>query len=135
MLYTGVDIIEIGRVEHAYARWGKRFLQRVYTPQEQRDCDGAIHSLAARWAAKEAAAKALGVGLAGFGADAAVGDGNAVRWTDLEVQRGLHNQPALILHDRAARRAAQLHWRAVAISLSHSHEYAIAFVVAQADPA
>ncbi len=135
MLYTGVDIIEIRRVEQAIIRWGERFLRRVYTAEERLDSGRAMHSLAARWAAKEAAAKALGIGLAGFGAAATVGAGNAVGWTDLEIQRGLSGQPLLILHSSAAQRAAMLRWRSIALSMSHSHDYAIAFVVAQAEPA
>ncbi len=135
MLYTGVDIVEIDRIERAITRWGERFLLRVYTTEERAACGAALHSLAARWAAKEAAAKALGVGLAGFGAAATIGLGQAIRWTDLEIQRGPSGQPMLILHRSAAQRAAMLRWRSVALSLSHSRDYAVAFVVAQAEPA
>ncbi len=133
MLYTGVDIIEIGRIEQAIARWGQHFLARVFTPGERRDCGSRIDSFAARWAAKEAAAKALGVGLQGFGAAVSVGSGSAVRWHDLEVQRLATGQPMLILHGAAAQRASALGWQSVALSLSHGRDYAVAFVVAQAD--
>ena len=133
MLYTGVDIVEIGRIEQAVARWGERFLRRVFTPGEQRDSGERTRSLAARWAAKEAAAKALGIGLQGFGAAATVGAGKAVRWLDLEVQRASTGQPTLILHGGAAERAAALGWRSVALSLSHGHDYAIALVVAEGE--
>ncbi|HYN89013.1 MAG TPA: holo-ACP synthase, partial [Ardenticatenaceae bacterium] len=73
MLATGIDLIEIARIEEALERFGARFLDRVYTPAEQRACGRRAPSLAARWAAKEAASKALGVG---------IGD---VRWVEIEV--------------------------------------------------
>jgi holo-[acyl-carrier protein] synthase len=133
MLYTGVDIIEIVRIEQAVTRWGERFLCRIFTSGERRDCGDRMRSLAARWAAKEAGAKALGIGLQGVGAAATVGAGNAARWLDLEVQRAVTGQPMLVLHGSAAERAAALGWRSVALSLSHGHDYAIALVVAQAD--
>src|SRR6185503_11153936 len=67
MLYTGIDLIEIERIERAIARWGERFLQRVFTPAELAAYRTRVPSLAARWAAKEAVAKLLGVGLRGLG--------------------------------------------------------------------
>ncbi len=135
MLYTGVDIVEVARIERAIARWGDRFLLRVFTPAEQRESGLRPRSLAARWAAKEAAAKALGVGVVGPGAARAVGVGNAARWRDLEVRRPPGGPPQLLLHGAAARRAADLGWRHVALSLSHGHDFAVAFVVAEAaDP-
>lgn len=133
MLYTGVDIVEIGRIEQAVTRWGERFLSRVFTPGERRDSGERPRSLAARWAAKEAAAKGLGIGLQGVGAAATVGAGNAVRWLDLEVRRAPTGQPMLLLHGSAAERAAALGWRSVALSLSHGHDYAIALVVAEGE--
>lgn len=135
MLYTGVDIVEVARIERAVARWGDRFLLRVFTPAERRESGLRPRSLAARWAAKEAAAKALGVGLVGPGAARAVGAGNAVPWRDLEVRRSSGQAPRLLLHGAAARRAADLGWRHVALSVSHGHAFAVAFVVAEAvDP-
>jgi holo-[acyl-carrier protein] synthase len=133
MLYTGIDIVEIARIEQAVTRWGERFLKRVFTAGERRDSGERTRSLAARWAAKEAAAKALGIGVQGVGAAATVGAGNALRWLDLEVQRMPTGQPMLLLHGGAAERAEALGWRSVALSLSHGHDYAIAMVVAQAD--
>jgi holo-[acyl-carrier protein] synthase len=133
MIYTGVDIVEISRIELAVARWGDRLLQRVFTPGEQRDSGGRAASLAARWAAKEAAAKALGLGLYGFGAAVAVGSEQAMRLHDIEVRRAPSGQPLLVLHGRAAERAAALGWQSAALSLSHSRDYAVAFVVAQAE--
>ncbi|WP_026370692.1 holo-ACP synthase [Kallotenue papyrolyticum] len=132
MLYTGIDIVEIERIERAIQRWGERFLQRVFTTTELRDAGGRPRSLAARWAAKEAAAKALGVGLSGPGAAAAVGAGVALRWHEIEVRRPAGQPPQLLLHGAAARRAAALGWRVVALSLSHGRQFAVALVVAQA---
>ncbi|HEX6288418.1 MAG TPA: holo-ACP synthase [Herpetosiphonaceae bacterium] len=134
MLYTGVDIVEVTRIELAVRRWGERFLARVFTPGERHDSGDRIRSLAARWAAKEAASKALGIGLQGVGAAATVGSGNAVRWLDLEVRRASTGQPTLVLHGSAAERAQSLGWRSIALSLSHGHDYAIALVVAQGAP-
>ncbi|MDP9316144.1 MAG: holo-ACP synthase [Chloroflexota bacterium] len=133
MLYTGVDIIEIARIEQAITRWADRFIARVFTVSERAESGDQIHSLAARWAAKEAAAKALGIGVAGLGAHAVVGVGIAARWHDLEVRRLPRERPQLVLHGIAQTRAAALGWRSVAISLSHGRDYAVAFVVAQAD--
>jgi phosphopantetheine--protein transferase-like protein len=72
-LYTGIDLVDIERIERAVTRWGARFLRRVYTPAELALCAGRAESLAGRWAAKEAAAKLLGVGLRGIGAALGLG--------------------------------------------------------------
>ncbi len=74
-LRTGVDLIEISRVEAVVQRYGQRFLNRVFSPQEQADSGGRAASLAARFAAKEAAAKALGCGI------------GLVGWLDIEIAR------------------------------------------------
>lgn len=129
-IYHGVDLIEIDRVSHAITRWGALFLQRVFTDQEIADCNGRTSSFAARFAAKEAAAKALGAGLRGVGA----GDAAAVGWRDIEVVRAPSGQPFLRLHRRAAERAAALGWRAISVSLSHGRDTAVASVVALGAP-
>lgn len=118
ILRTGVDLIEIERVQGAITRHGQRFLERVYTPLEIGECAGNAASLAARFAAKEAAAKAFGTG---FG---------QVAWREIEVARGPAREPVLILHGEARRLAEGLgldHW---SVSLTHTREYAAAFVVA-----
>jgi holo-[acyl-carrier protein] synthase len=107
----------------------------VFTAAERAESGERIHSLAARWAAKEAAAKALGVGIAGVGAQAVVGLHTAVRWHDLEVRRPAGQRPTLILHGTAEARANALGWTNVSLSLTHGRDYAVAFVVAQADEA
>lgn len=128
MLCNGIDIIEIARVRRAVERWGERFLRRVYTPGELADCgvaDGAprFESLAARWAAKEAAAKALGRGLSGL----AAGPGELLHFHDLEVVRGSDGRPELRLHGEAA--VAARGFTQIALSLSHSNEHAVASVL------
>lgn len=118
ILRTGVDLAEITRIEEAIARHGDRFLLRIFTSAELVDCNGRVSSLAARFAAKEAAAKALGCGI-----------GN-VSWLDIEVRSDEKNAPSLVLHGEGARLADQLGLTTWSISLSHTSLHAIAFVVA-----
>jgi holo-[acyl-carrier protein] synthase len=120
-LFSGVDSVEIARIAEARARHGDRFLVRVFTHQERLSCQDRIESLAARFAAKEAAAKALGTGVWRHG----------IGWTDLEIVRQPTGAPLLRLHGAAARRAEQLGWHTWSVSLTHDRTRAIAFVVAQ----
>lgn len=120
-LYSGIDLIEIERVQQAIQRHGERFLGRVFTVQELAECNGHADSLAARFAAKEAAAKALGTGIGQVG------------WQDVEIMRGVQNEPLLSLHGAAARLAAEMGWQTWALSLSHTHSHAVALVVAIAE--
>ena len=128
MLYTGIDLIENVRIERAIARWGERFLRRVYTTAELAAYRGRTRSLAARWAAKEAAAKMLGLGLRGLGA--ADRPESAVAWTEIEILSDAQGRPTLTLAGRAAERARELGIATIALSLSHTREHAIASVVA-----
>ena len=121
MLTVGVDILELWRIEAVMERWGQRFLDRIYTPQEQAYCRGRIPQLAARFAAKEAVMKALGTGIRGVG------------WRDIEVTRKRGQAPQITLHDRASARAARMGMTQIAISLSHGREYAVASVVMSID--
>ena len=127
MLRTGVDIIETERIRRAISRYGstgrRRFLSRLYTEAELRYCGDRTESLAARFAAKEAIAKALGTG--------AWRDG--IRWIDLEIVSDASGAPSVQLHGAAARRAEALGLREWSVSLSHDGERAIAFVVALGD--
>jgi holo-[acyl-carrier protein] synthase len=122
MLTTGVDIIEIYRVRRVLERYGQRFLERVYTPGEIEYCRGRAPNLAARFAAKEATMKALGTGVQGVG------------WKDIEVVRHQSGAPSIRLRRRAEARAQRLGVREISLSLSHSQEYAVAFVVIQCQP-
>ncbi len=118
MLRTGIDLVEIGRFARALHRHGGRMMARLFTPREQAECRGRVPSLAARFAAKEAAAKTLGSGI------------GAVRWVDIEVLTDAAGAPHLHLHGEAARLAADLGLREWALSLSHSRGCAVAVVVA-----
>ena len=117
MLTTGIDIIEISRVRQVLERYGRRFLERVYTPGEIAYCRERPPNLAARFAAKEATMKALGTGVRGVG------------WKDIEVVRHESGAPSIKLHGRCKQRAQRLGVLEIAISLSHSREYAVASVV------
>ncbi|HQY90254.1 holo-ACP synthase [Caldilinea sp.] len=120
VLRTGVDIIEIERVRAAIARYGDRFLHRVYTDAEIHCCCHRNESLAARFAAKEAVAKALGTGVWR----------NGVAWTDIEVLKEESGAPRLVLHGAAAAIAATRGLATWSVSLSHDRSRAIALVVA-----
>ena len=117
MLRTGVDLIEIKRLERVIARYGERFTRRVFTDQELSEAKN-LASLAGRFAAKEAVSKALGTGI------------GAVTWQEIEILRGSQREPVLHLHGRAATLAYQLELHEWSVSLSHSENYAIAMVVA-----
>jgi holo-[acyl-carrier protein] synthase len=119
VIAVGVDLIEISRIEAMVERYGDRFLERVYTEGELAYAAGRLSALAARWAAKEAAAKALGTGI------------GQVAFRELEVVCDAQGKPELWLHGNAARLAARLNLGQFALSLSHTAGYALAFVVAQ----
>lgn len=121
-LSTGVDIIEISRVAGVFLRYGQRFLNRIYTPDEIAYCRGRVPNLAGRFAAKEAVMKALGTGVRG------------VSWRDIEVARHESGAPSILLHGRAKRRAQRLGVCEISVSMSHSRDYAVAFVVVQREP-
>jgi len=117
-LTSGVDLIDIERIREAIERHGERFVARIFTEAEQRDCGGRISSLAARFAAKEAVSKALGCG---------IGD---VSWLDVEIRSDENKAPYLVLHGEGERLAKQLGLSNWSVSLSHTESQAIAFVVA-----
>jgi len=118
----GTDICSVTRITQAYNRFGQRFLRRILTPAEM-DYVLSHNShlgarLAARFAAKEAASKALGRGWQGLG------------WKEIEVVKEASGAPALKLHGRAIKLAADLGLSRFEVSLSHEREYATAFVLA-----
>ena len=119
MQHIGVDIIEIARIERAVADWGERFLHRIYTDSELKLYRQKPASLAARFASKEAVMKLLGTGWQGAG------------WKEIEVLSHPSGKPLLNLYGRAQIEAKRLGLKELAISLSHSKEYAIALVTGE----
>jgi holo-[acyl-carrier-protein] synthase len=117
-LSTGVDILEVSRMTAAAERHGGRLLKRVFTSAELEACQGRPESLAVRFAAKEAAAKALGHG---FG---------EISWQDIEILNDDRKAPFLVLHGEALRIAQEKRLTTWSVSLSHERQYAVAFVVA-----
>ncbi len=118
---SGIDVVEIGRIQRAIDRFGRRFLDRVYLQAEQAYClrkRKSAESFAARFAAKEAAAKALGTGIS-----------SGVNWLEIEVVRELSGRPSLCFHGRAAQIAGRLGVVHSALSLTHGSEVAMASVV------
>src|SRR5216683_8195186 len=118
---TGIDIAEVHRIGEAMERFGARFLHRVFTEGERRYCDSKanrVERYAARFAAKEAAMKALGTGW-----------NHGVRWRDCEVVRLPGGRPTMTFHGKAGEFAAKLGVKNVALSISHTEEQAIAQVI------
>lgn len=118
LLRTGIDLIEIDRVAEVVSRHGKHYLERVYTSAELAQCGRRAESLAGRFAAKEAAAKALGSG---------IGD---VTWHDIEVLGDEQNAPTLTLRGTAKKLADDLGLTIWSVSISHSQSHVVAVVVA-----
>jgi holo-[acyl-carrier protein] synthase len=121
ILKTGVDSIEISRIQGALTRHGERFLNRVFTPAEIAECHGKADALAVRFAAKEATTKALGTGI------------GPVAWREIETLHKRSGEPYLNLHGRAVLISEYLGLKTWAVSLSHSDQNAIAVVVATSD--
>ena len=125
-LRTGLDLVEIRRIEESVTRFGSRFVDRLFSADEAAyamSSEGqAAERLAARFAAKEAAIKAFGMSEAGIG------------WRDIEVKREAHGPCRLVLHGKAADHVARLGVDEIALSLSHDGEYAAAVVTALMAP-
>jgi holo-[acyl-carrier protein] synthase len=122
-LSVGVDLVELERIAQVVGRYGDRFLTRIYTPEELLHCRGRVPELAARFAAKEAVSKALGVGMNHISAQ-------GIGWRDVEVLSDRRGKPLLKLSGRAHELADEQGLREWAVSLSHERAYAMAFVVA-----
>jgi holo-[acyl-carrier protein] synthase len=121
ILGTGIDIAEVPRIRQAMERFGDRFVQRIYTAGEIRYCDSKanrVERYAARFAAKEAAMKALGTGW-----------NHGVRWRDCEVARLPGGRPSILFHGKAAEIAAKLGVKHAALSITHTAEQALAQVI------
>ncbi len=118
---SGIDLVDIARIQKAMNRYGKRFLDRVYCADEQAYClrkRNSAESFAARFAAKEAAAKALGTGIS-----------HGVSWLEIEVIREPSGRPSLRFHGRAAAMAQRLAINRSSLSLTHTAQLAAASVV------
>ncbi len=118
---TGIDIAEVPRIAESIQRFGERFLRRIFTEGEIQYCESKanrVERYAARFAAKEAAMKALGTGW-----------NRGVRWRDIEVFRQPGSRPTIKFYGKAADFAAHLNAKNVALSLSHTPEQAIASVI------
>ena len=121
ILGTGIDVCEVPRIADSIARFGNRFLQRVFTAQEIRYCQSkknSVERFAARFAAKEAAMKALGTGAA-----------RGVTWRSIEVGHAPGGRPVLRLAGKTAEIAATLGVKRIALSLTHSESTAMAMVI------
>ncbi len=125
ILGTGVDIVETPRIQQALERHGERFSKRLYTPREIAYCEkfkNKAERYAARFAAKEAAFKALGTGWR-----------EGVRWLDVEVTHQPSGKPELLLTGRAEQLARQLGVTRTAVSISHADRYVVAQVIFESD--
>lgn len=118
LLRSGIDLVEINRFEALNPAIRERFLQRVFTENEIRDSGTSIASLAGRFAAKEAVAKALGCGI------------GPVAWREIEILQGEHGEPLLKLHGKALELAQQTGLHTWSISITHTTSVAAASAVA-----
>jgi len=121
ILGTGVDLAEVDRIRAAIARYGRRFIERIYTPAEiayvERKANR-FERYAGRFAAKEAGMKAIGTGWK-----------RGVRWHDFEVANLPSGRPTLKLHGEAARIADQLGVKLISLSITHTSELGMAHVI------
>lgn len=121
LIGTGIDVVEIERIASVIERYGARFLSRVFTAGEIEYCQykkNCAESFAARFAAKEAGAKALGTGIQ-----------HGVIWTEIEVRRDHGQRPTLHFSGRAQEIAEKMGVKRMSLSLTHSRTVAIASVV------
>lgn len=114
---TGIDIIEISRIDESIQRFGKSFLDRIYTFEEQRENANSFY-YAGRWAAKEAISKALGCGI-----------GQDCSWLDIEILNNCSGAPIVKLSGAAKCRLAQIGGITLHISISHERSNAVAMAI------
>jgi holo-[acyl-carrier protein] synthase len=118
---TGIDIAEVPRIAESIKRFGDRFIARIFTEGEIHYCDSKanrVERYAARFAAKEAAMKAIGTGW-----------NHGVSWQDIEVTRQPGGRPTILFHRKAAEFAAKLGAKHIALSLTHTKDFAMAQVI------
>jgi len=126
ILGIGLDMVEVERIRRALENWrfGQRFRNRVFTAQEIQYCEGKragrFESYAGRFAAKEAVMKALGRGW-----------GARVCWLDIEVARARNGRPEIVLHDKTAVMANELGIRRWSLSITHTKDHGLAYVITQ----
>ncbi|HZP23251.1 MAG TPA: holo-[acyl-carrier-protein] synthase [Terriglobales bacterium] len=123
---TGIDIAEVSRIAQSIERFGRRFLERVFTPDEIRYCESKANKAeryAGRFAAKEAAMKAIGTGW-----------NRGVTWHDVEVQRLPGSRPTIVFHNKAAEFFHKLGGRRAHLSITHTAESAMAQVILESEP-
>ena len=119
---VGIDIAELGRISRSYTRFGVKFSSKILTPDELDHFPAnAIPFLASRFAAKEAAVKALGTGFSG-----------GITFQDMEIRSDPLGKPLIFFHNLALQRCQELHVRHAHLSLSHSRENAVAVVILEA---
>jgi holo-[acyl-carrier protein] synthase len=121
---TGIDLCEVPRIRKSIERFGQRFIDRIYTPREIAYVERKANKYeryAARFAAKEAGMKAIGTGWRG-----------GITWHDFEVTNLPSGRPVLALHGVAEKVAARLGVTNVSLSLTHTAELGMAFVILEA---
>lgn len=118
---TGIDIVNIDRIERLMTRWGSLFLSRVFTEKEIGWCQQKARPpecFAIRFAAKEAFLKAIGWGLR-----------NGIQWTDIEVKNDSAGKPLFSFHRKAKEVCETLRIQNILLTLSHDRPYAVAHVL------
>jgi holo-[acyl-carrier protein] synthase len=122
---TGVDLCEVARIRHSIERFGRKFIERIYTEREIAYVERKANKYeryAARFAAKEAGMKAIGTGWRG-----------GITWQDFEVTNLRSGKPTLAFHGVAAKVAAHLGVKNVALSLTHTSEQGLAYVILEGE--
>jgi holo-[acyl-carrier protein] synthase len=122
---TGIDIAEVDRIRQTIERFGRRFTERVFTADEIRYCESKanrVERYAARFAAKEAAMKAIGTGW-----------NRGVTWRDVEVRRSPGQRPTMAFHGKAADFFSKLGATRTHLSLTHTKEFAMAQVILESE--
>ena len=122
---TGIDIAEVARIAASINRFGRRFLQRVFTPEVIRYCEAKANKVeryAARFAAKEAAMKAIGTGW-----------NRGVTWQDVEVRRAPGSRPTIVFHNKAGEFFKALGATRAHLSITHTADSAMAQVILESD--
>jgi holo-[acyl-carrier protein] synthase len=122
---TGIDIAEVDRIANSIQRFGRRFVERIFTPDEIRYCESKANKAeryAGRFAAKEAGMKAIGTGW-----------NHGVRWRDIEVQRAPRSRPTIVFHGKAQEFFQKLGAARAHLSITHTKDSAMAQVILESE--